>query len=409
MPIITFCPLSSYKTMPPSPKFSYYLYDTTTPVDDNHPAWQQPLQLSRHLPGESPGNSISQGDYFQAVRRFLEGDDFKTISSVLEQRLKKSVTPADITGIGVCLAKHGEFYHPARIEIAAAKQSATFVLNVAVSDAGLETVYEEYRIFKFLNDEFSHSFIPRVYHCGEFETVDGQKLALFMGDWLEGYHEFHLSADASGAVADMLLWDGKNRRTVLSTHQQDEIYRQAARILAYYYNIETFEQVFAWHHAAGDFIARVEKDAVDLKLITVRRYAPFLKRQDHLEAGQADVERMLQTLLLFFLNLAIRMRLDRLDGVGDIVWADSSAVAATLKGFFEGLALKPSIRSLPDTIERCFAYYLSVSSEDDLGDLCRSVAATFDRRAPETIIVRLNLDEHITALTNAIQQYLPSF
>jgi hypothetical protein len=74
----------------------------------------------------------------------------------------------------------------------------------------------------------------------------------------------------------------------------------------------------------------------------------------------------------------------------------------------EGLALKPSISSLPDTIARCFAFYLSVSSQEDIGDLCRSVAATFDRRAPETVIVRLNLDEHISSLIRAIQQYLQS-
>ena len=392
--------------MPPNSQFSYYSYDSQTAVSQDDPAWQQPLPLSRHLSGKNAGNSISQGDYFLAIRSFLETNDFKTISTAWEQGLKTRITPADITGIQVCLAKHGEFYHPARIEVAAGKQSATFVLNVAVSDAGLGTIHEEYRILKFLNDQFDHSFIPQVYHCDEIETAGKQELCLFLADWLEGYHEFHLSADSSGAVADMLLWDGKNRRTILSTDQQAEIYRQAARILAYYYNVETFEHIFAWHHAAGDFIARVEKDAVDLKLITVRRYVPLLKNRNSLESGGADVEVMLQTLLLFFLHLSIRMRLDRLDGVGEIVWADRLAVAATLEGFFEGLALKRSIPSMPDTIDRCFAYFLSVSSEADIGDLCRSVAATFDRRASETIIVRQNLEAHITTLARSIRQYL---
>jgi len=391
--------------MPSNPKFSYHLYDTTTPVDASHPAWQQPLPLSRHLSGQSPGDSISHWDYFRAIRRFLEINDFETVSTALEQSLKKRLTPAAITDIKVCLAKHGEFYHPARIEVAAGTQSAIFVLNVAVSAPGLRTIHEEYRILKFLNDEFAHSFTPRVYHCGEIETAGNRPLVLLLGEWLEGYHEFHLSTGPSGAGAHMHLWDGKDSRSVLSTAQQAAIYRQAARILTYYYNVETFEQVFAWHHAAGDFIARVEKDAVDLKLITVRRYAPLLKKQNDLEAGETDVEMMLQALLLFFLNLVIRMRLDRLDGVGDIVWADRLAVAATLEGFFEGLAMKPSIPSLPDSIDRCFAFFLSVSSEADLDELCRSVAGTFDRRAPETVIVRLNLDEHITSLKEAIQHH----
>ena len=206
----------------------------------------------------------------------------------------------------------------------------------------------------------------------------------------------------------MRLWDGQDNRSVLSTAQQAEIYRQAARILAYYYNVETFEQIFAWHHGAGDFIARVTNGAIDLKLITVRRYAPLLNKQSSTDAGQANVEKMLQTLLLFFLNLSIRMRLDRLDGVGDVVWTDRLAVAATLEGFFEGLALKPSIASLPDTIDRCFAYFLSVSSEADIGDLCRSMAGTFDRRAPETVVIRQNLEAHIASLSASIQHCLQS-
>ena len=63
---------------------------------------------------------------------------------------------------------------------------------------------------------------------------------------------------------------------------------------------------------------------------------------------------MLQALLIFFLNLSIRMRLDRYDGVGDIVWADGLVVQSTLDGFFEGLALKPSVASMPDSIDKCF-------------------------------------------------------
>jgi hypothetical protein len=44
-------------------------------------------------------------------------------------------------------------------------------------------------------------------------------------------------------------------------------------------------------------------------------------------------------LLIFFLNLSIRMRLDRYDGVGDIVWADGPVVQSTLDGVMDGLAL----------------------------------------------------------------------
>ena len=392
--------------MPPNPKFYYYLYDTQTPVSRDDPSWQQPLPLSRHLTDKNDGLSISHGEYFLAIRQFLENDHFDIITRALGQRLQKKVKAADIREIRVCLAKHGEFYHPARLEVSVGQQSADFVLNVAVSNNGIQTLQEEYHSLKRLNDEFTHAFIPRVYSFGEIKAAGHRKIPLFLGDWLAGYHEFHISGDPTGDAANIWIWDGDANRALLSADQQAEIYRQAARILTYYYNVESFEQIFAFHHAAGDFIVRVENSVVDLKLISVRRYASLLRNQDNLENGSPDVETILQALLLFFLGLSIRMRLDRSHGVGDIVWADRLAVAATLQGFFEGLSLKPQISSLPDTIDRCFAYSLSLCSGEDIGNLCRSSVHAMDPRDPEAAFVKQNLNEHITSLTRSIEQFL---
>ena len=393
--------------MPPYPLFSYYLYNTTTPVDQNHPAWQQQLPLSRHFAGEKDGFSISHGDYFLGLRSFLENDDFDIISRAFEVRLAKKVKPANIREIRVCLAKHGEFYHPARVEVYSGRQAVGFVLNAALSGTGIRSIHGEFRTLRRLNSEFSLAFIPRVYGFGEAHTAGGRKIPMFFGDWLDGYHEFHVADDPSGHGRNIYAWDGDESRSLFSRDQQAEIYRQAARILTYYYNVESFEQVSGWHHAAGDFIVRADDSGVDLKLITVRRYAPHLKMTVDSETGIGpDAETILQALLLFFLNLSIRMRLDRIDGVGDLVWIDRLAVAATLEGFFEGLGLKEPISSLPDAIDRCFAYFLSVCTAEDLGELCQSLAASLDRRAPETPIVLQNLKEHIASLSQAIDQFL---
>jgi len=393
--------------MPSNPTFSYFVYSTTAPVDDNHPAWQQPLPMTRHFAGEKDGFSISHGDYFLTLRRFLENNDFDIILRALERRLAIKVKPTDIREIRVCLAKHGEFYHPARIEVYCGRHSACFVLNAAVSGNGIRTIHEEYRTLKRLNSEYRLGFIPRVYGFGEARTAGDRKMPMFLGDWLEGYHEFHMADDPAGRGRNIFIWDGDQNRSLLSRHHQTDIYRQAARILTGYYNVESFEQIFGWHHAAGDFIVRIDDSGVDLKLITVRRYAPHLKTAGDSETGSGpDAETILQALLLFFLNLSIRMRLDRIDGVGDLVWADRVAVAASLEGFFEGLALKERIPSLPDTVERCFAYFLSGCTAEDLDELCQSVAATFDRRAPETPIIRQNLKAHSASLFRAIEQLI---
>ena len=98
------------------------------------------------------------------------------------------------------------------------------------------------------------------------------------------------------------------------------------------------------------------------------------------------------------------MRLDRYDGVGDIIWANGLAVQSTLAGFLEGLALKPSVASMPESIDKCFRYYLSVCTEEDLYELSKAVVKTFHRRAPEVRVIKQNLKEHVEELDRVIGQ-----
>jgi hypothetical protein len=100
------------------------------------------------------------------------------------------------------------------------------------------------------------------------------------------------------------------------------------------------------------------------------------------------------------------MRLDRYDGVGDIVWADGLTLASTLTGFFEGLALKPQVASMPDSLDNCFRYYLSVCTKEDLYELSEAVVKTFNRRAPEVRVVEQHLKEHVEELYRIIGQVL---
>ena len=188
--------------------------------------------------------------------------------------------------------------------------------------------------------------------------------------------------------------------------QSADFYRQAAGILTYYYNVESFEQILSWHHGAGDFVVNIDNGDLDVKLVSARGYAPLFTNSTHLKNGENDVELILQALLIFFLNLTVRMRLDRYDGVGDIVWADGPAVQSTLAGFFDGLALKPSVASMPDSLDKCFRYYLSVCTVEDLYELSNASVKTFHRRAPEVRVVKQHLKEHVEELNRAIGKVL---
>ncbi|MGD8290307.1 MAG: hypothetical protein PVF37_01300 [Desulfobacterales bacterium] len=392
--------------MPYTPLFSYFISPGKKTVTKNSAVWRQRLPLSRHFNSENSNSSPSHGEYFSAARSYLEKDSCKTLLRALELHLRRKVSLHDIREIHIRLEKHGEFYHPACVDVIFGRQKIPFALNVAVAETGIKIIKNEFDCISRLNHEFSDSFIPEVFELGEFRSAAGREFKMFLGYWFEGYHEFHISRDPTVRENKIRVWNNDRHPCYLSYLQSADLYRQAARILTYYYKVESFEQIFSWHHGAGDFVVKIDPIGLDVKLISVRSYAPLFADLVDSANKEMDPELILQALLIFFLNLSIRMRLDRYDGVGEIVWSDRVAVKSTLDGFFEGLGLKPPIDSLPDSIETCFRYYLSVCTREDLYELGKVVMNTFNRRAPELQVVKQHLSNHVEELDYLFRQIL---
>ena len=138
------------------------------------------------------------------------------------------------------------------------KHSYKFVVNVAISAAGRDCIEREYNCLKRLGNDFSFSSIPEVYGYGKTCVKEGgHTISMFLGQWFEGFNEFHISHDKADNKYKILVWDSEKGNYFLSPDNTLELYRQAAMILTGYYNIETFEQIFPWHHAAGDFVIRL--------------------------------------------------------------------------------------------------------------------------------------------------------
>ncbi len=112
---------------------------------------------------------------------------------------------------------------------------------------------------------------------------------------------------------------------------------------------------------------------------------------------------ILEALLVFLLNLSIRMRLDRIDGVGDIVWSDDIAVQGTLKGFFQGLNRKNSTGLFSDSFDAYFHDYLLLScTEKDFYDLSLDIVNSYNPLAPEIPVIRQNIKKHAEVLFDAV-------
>ena len=390
--------------MPHKPQFKYFLSDATNPVQKNSEIWSIPLPTTRKQPQRVTGISITYGDYFSAVHSFLEQNRFEILISAFSKSINRQIIPEEIKEIRVCLIKHGEFYHPSIVEAVLNKRSYQFVVNVAISAAGRGCIEREYNCLKRLGNDFLFSSIPKVYGYGKACVKESRhSISMFLGQWFEGFNEFHISHDKTDNKYRILIWDSEKGNYFLSPDNTLELYRQAAMILTGYYNIETFEQIFPWHHAAGDFVLRLQNNKAKLKLITVRQYAPMFAKKEGDEDTDRNVEMILEAMLVFLLNLSIRMRLDRIDGTGDIVWSDDIAVQGTLKGFFQGLNRKDSTGLFSDSFYAYFHnYLLSSCTENDFYDLSLAIVNSYNQLAPEIPVIRQNIKKHAEVLYNAI-------
>ena len=276
--------------------------------------------------------------YFQAIQEVLARDSYKRLLEAVKRQLALPKLPIEVERVLIYSEKHGNWYHPAKIEIITPQGCARFVLNVALTERGQAAMTGEIKTLKYFAGNFNYPWIPTLYFYDESVKISslgyenqGQSLSLFLADWFEGFHEFHLSLDPIDGITKLVLWDGSPKSNYLANRQARQIYKQISKILTLYYDPRTYDQIFPWHHGAGDFVVKIDGGRPEVRLVTVRQYGPL-----------ADPENMSveEALLFFFLNLSIRMRLDRLDGIGEIAWAGEDCLISTWEGFQEGIGIK---------------------------------------------------------------------
>jgi hypothetical protein len=265
-------------------------------------------------------------------------------------------------------------------------------VNVAITPRGEALLCREFEVLKHLNNKHDFSFLPRTHFQGE---ASPPSMLMFLADWFQGYHEFHLSVDKEDHTQGLVLWDPEKGQYRLPPQQVRQVYHQSARILTLYYDLETFEQIFPWHHAAGDFVVKPQGESIDVKLITARQYAPMLDPRE----GCSTME----GLLFFLLNLSLRMRLDRFDGVGSVAWADDDCVDSTIEGFVAGLRTKEQEGVIETGFVDRFVSYLHSLAIEDLSDGFHTLVDACDQAAPDIPVIRGHCDSHIVRFHSALQ------
>ncbi len=376
------------------------------------------LPLSGENPGKNPGGTpglnpyISIGEYFLAAREFLSKNEFLKLRTGLEIVFKRSVLPVQIDGIIVCLEKHGAFYHPLKIQVRLTdRDSFAFVLNGAVSRPGLALIENEYHLISSLNKRVSEHYLPRVFGVDIIKTKSG-RVGFFLGEWFEGYREFHLTETLG--ERQVVIWESDGSRQTISQTRAVPIYREISRILTHYYDIETFEQIYSWHHAAGDFIVgretgsgRVETvnsrnidfQECRVRLVTVRGYAPLTELNDPDENRNVHI---LPSLVFFFLYLTLRMRLDRLDGTGAVAMVGEQVIPAIVDGFLDSLDEKSLIYDHGD-LRKIFTVFVRQFSPEQLQGILEGILESSQSEASEIALILENLESHCRLLHSILK------
>ncbi len=276
---------------------------------------------------------LTLGNYFDAIKACVLKDQGTLLRRALKDRRHKDWRLDDVRKIKIRSEKHGILYHLASVEVFTEDNQAKFTLSTAISRKGIEWLIREHDILDHLNRTFELSFLPEIYGIRElaYETERGttEKMVMLSAQWFEDYHEWHMAMDLADGRQKIQIWDLKRGHRYASSTEAFRIFEECSKILALYYDGRDFNRIGAWHHAAGDFIVNTQGDGgLNVKLTTVRKYDPL--------PATKDASPMI-AMVYFFLDTTVKMRLDRLDGVGETVWAGDFAVTATVKGLFEGL------------------------------------------------------------------------
>ena len=372
--------------------FEFFLESPAFPVSSGDPIWKKPLPAG---PGKMPEETctpedrqkITYGDLFCAVADFLSRPD----------TWQKANLPIPVNAIHptrIFLAKHGAFYHPCRIETG--KDTPALVVNVAVSTPGREIIETEFNNFIKLGRTKAAGFLPTVYHLGHGRCTHEINLPMFMGQWLDGYYEFHLSFIQ--AKLQVAAWKPEGKQ-VLDRMQVTALMRQAACILAACYDPISMEAVGRFHQAAGDFVVRpVRGDLLQLRLISIREYRPLTDSRNK----RADLHLVLDGLLVLLLKTSLQLRLDRLDGVGRYILYPSWTLDPIWQGFVEGVAWAFKSLDLPLELTEIMTDYFRQHNMADWIDISSTWLEHYPAGSPEKHLLAAELENHLGCLKKAM-------
>ena len=356
------------------------------------------LPLPRGL--ETEGPLLTYGPYLNALSGFLIEDSCRMLTAALEAHLHRSVTPNCIRRLRVISEKHGALYQVCHILATLEDTECSLAIDTAVRPDQQAALDKEFAVLEELENRFHLPYLPRPYLVGEAVCREGQTagqpMRLFIAEWFDGYHEFHLAQSSPGAPPVLKVWDSTPGGSFLDPAQSRALYRGAAGILTAYLDETSFRQIYPWHHAAGDFVVRLDGNVPELRLVTARGYLRLAPLE--YEPGSIWIG-----IVHFFLNLTLRLRLDRLEGTRDLAWADGNSLAGIVQGFLHAWEEKAGRSPSLPTAGEVLGTFRSFSPEEWL-PLVEAVMEDGLVASEEHPFLVERIEEHVAVLVDTLRQ-----
>jgi hypothetical protein len=108
-------------------------------------------------------------------------------------------------------------------------------------------------------------------------------------------------------------------------------------------------------------------------------------------------------LLLLIVQASLRLRVDRLDGIGDLALHPVSVVAPICRGLLDGLASMRARWQLPEALDGVLQDYVRSLSFTQLRDLNQAVQGGFAPGSPERDLLACHLDGHVGELHHCLK------
>jgi len=336
----------------------------------------------------SPAEShpfLTLRDYFDALRRFV----------LLS--LGETASQSDPDRLIIRSEKHGALYHVASVELSFKKESRKFAVSTALSDRGKACLNREEILLRQLERDFHLPYLPRPCMKREMPAGGRASLSMLATEWFEDYHEWHLSAHQSHQIC---IWDQKRGNRFASEKETSGIYGEASRILTLYYDTGTFRQIRPWHHAAGDFVVNTGDGELRVRLTTVRGYEPLKL------VSRAEPLNPVIALVYFFLALSTKMRLDRIEGTGEVIWADDFCLGPIAEGFLDALRLMAGQGRYPPGDTKDLVRLLRAFTREEMKSLFIPLLELYEiEDAGDFPVIKAHLGNHAESLWKIIRRF----